>query len=210
MDGLRLDLRYAFRRLRQQPGFTLATVLTLTLGIGANATIFSIVYGILLRPLPYAEPDRLATVETERDYAGTGEPVAVYFSAPDLAAWRGRTSLASVAFSATDAGIISSAGVRAPIQFATVTANFFSTLRGPLLLGRSLGPGDDGTAMVVISERLWRGAFGGADDILDRQVQLGSSRGDGSQLAALTADGSYKRTLARPGSMSAFDPQRTL
>lgn len=153
MDALRLDLRYAFRRLRQQPAFTLAAVLTLALGIGDTTTIFSIVYGILLRPLSYAAPDRLAVVEAERDYTGTGEPVAA-------------------------------GDVRAPIEFATVSADFFTTLRGPLLLGRPLDPSDDGTARIVISERLWRGVFGGAEDILGRHVQLSSSRGDGSRLAA--------------------------
>src|SRR6266850_906215 len=168
------DLRYAVRSLLQRPGFAFAVVLTLALGIGVNTGMFSIVYGILLRPLPYADADRLLLIETERDYTGSQRPVPIYLSWEDLDAWRAAKSFASVAFYATDVGVISGRGVRAPLDFATTTSDFFSTLRGEFLLGRPLGPADDGTAAMVISERLWRGAFGSAGDIIGRQVQLSS------------------------------------
>ena len=185
MDTLGQDLRYALRSLRQRPGFTLAALLTLALGIGVNTAIFSIVHGILLRPLPYADADRLVLIEAERDYTGSPQPVPVSFPWTDLDAWRrGPASFASVAFYATDVGVMTGAGLRAPVEFATVTTSFFSTLRGEFLLGRSLGPADDGTAAMVISERLWRRAFGGAADIIGQRVQFGSRRGDSSQRTA--------------------------
>jgi putative ABC transport system permease protein len=149
------DLRYALRSLRQRPGFTVAAVLTLALGIGVNTGIFSIVYGILLRPLAYVEADRLVVIEAERDFTGSPQPASVFFPWTDLDAWRrGPVSFASIAFYATDVGVMTSAGVRAPVEFSTVTTNFFSTLRGEFVLGRPLGPADDGTAAMVISERL--------------------------------------------------------
>jgi len=178
------DLHYAARSLLQRPGFAFAVVVTLALGIGVNTGMFSIVYGILLRPLPYANADRLVLIEAERDYTGSQRPGPVYFSWADLDAWRAPASFASLAFYATDVGVISNRGVRAPLEFATTTSSFFSTLRGEFLLGRPLGPSDDGTAAMVISEHLWRGAFGSAVDIIGRRVQLSSRRGDGSQRAA--------------------------
>jgi predicted permease len=184
LDTLRQDLSYALRSLRQRPGFTLAAVLTLTLGIGVNTGIFSIVYGILLRPLPYTDADRLVLIEAERDFTGSPQPVPVFFPWTDLEAWqRGPVSFASVAFYATDVGVMTGPGGRAPVEFATVTTSFFSTLRGEFLLGRPLGPTDDGTAAMVISEGLWRKAFGGTADILGQRVQFGSRRGDSSQRA---------------------------
>ena len=185
MDMFRQDVRYALRSLRQRPGFTLAAVLTLALGIGASTGIFSIVYGILLRPLPYADADRLVLIEAERDFTGSPEPVPVFFSWGDLDAWRrGPASFASIGFYATDVGVMSGTGVRAPLEFATVTPGLFSTLRGEFLLGRPLGPADEGAPAIVISERLWRGAFAGAADIIGRQVQFSSRRGDSTQRTA--------------------------
>lgn len=184
LDTFVHDLRYAVRSLLQRPGFALAVVVTLALGIGVNTGMFSIVYGILLRPLPYADADRLLLIEAERDYTGSQRPVPIYFSWADLDAWRAPKSFASVVFYATDVGVISGPGVRAPLEFATTTSGFFSTLRAEFLLGRPLGPADDGTAAMVISEHLWRGAFGSAVDIIGRRVQLSSRRGDGSQRAA--------------------------
>src|SRR5258708_5480592 len=89
MDSLRQDLRLGLRTLIKSPGFTGAAILTLTLGIGANAAIFSVVYGVLQRPLPYRDPASLLLVGAKRDFAGERRPSN--FSAPEIADWAERS-----------------------------------------------------------------------------------------------------------------------
>jgi len=178
------DLRFAVRTLVRNPGFSVAIILTLALGIGANTGMFSFVYGILLRPLPYERPDRLVLVEAERDVSGVSEPVRAYFAAVDLNVFQRRPLFQSVAFYATDQGVLSIGGRTEPIEFSTVSDSFFSILSGDIVAGRGLDRSDTGAPSLVISERLWRGAFGASPDIIGRPVVLNSSRGDGTQRAA--------------------------
>ena len=178
------DLRYAARTLTRRPGFSLAVILTLALGIGANTGLFSFVYGILLRPLPYERPDRLVLVEAERSVSGSREPVRSYFPLKDLDIVRRVGAFESVAFYATDQGVVSAEGQTEAVEFATVSDSFFSTMRGDLRLGRGLDRSDDAAPSLVISERLWRRAFGASPDVVGRTVILNSSRGDGTQRAA--------------------------
>ena len=183
-DTLKHDVRYAVRTLIRRPGFALAIILTLALGIGANTGMFSIVYGILLRPLPYQQADRLVLVEAERDVSGVRDPVRAYFPLTDLEVFRRMPSFESVAFYATDQGVLSMEGRIEPIEFATISDSFFATMRGELKLGRGLDRSDDQAPSLVISERLWRRAFGASPDVIGRAVVLNSSRGDGTQRAA--------------------------
>jgi putative ABC transport system permease protein len=184
LDGVKQDVRYAARTLLKRPGFAVAVILTLALGIGANTGIFSIVYGILIRPLPYQDAERLVLVEAERDVGGTREPVRTYFPLADLDVFRARfASFESVAFYATDEGVLSNDRGTERVDFATVSDAFFSTVRGTFRLGRALGPADDLSPSLVISERLWRRAFGGSPAALGQRVTLSSQRGDGSQRA---------------------------
>src|SRR5215831_16870899 len=124
------DLRYALRTLTRRPGFSLAIILTLALGIGANTGMFSFVHGILLRPLPYQQSNRLVLVEAERDVSGVRQPVRAYFPLTDLDILRQASSFESVAFYATDQGVLSTDGRVEALEFATVSDGFFSTMRG--------------------------------------------------------------------------------
>ena len=184
VSSITANIRHTLRTLLRRPGFALAIILTLALGIGANTGMFSIVYGILLRPLPYQRPDRLVIVEAERDVSGVRDPVKAYFPLADLDLFRRVPSFESVAFYATDQGVLFMDGRIEALEFATVSDSFFSTMRGGLRLGRGLDRSDDEAPSLVISERLWRRAFGASPDIIGQAVILNSSRGDGTQRAA--------------------------
>lgn len=178
------DLRHAARTLTRAPGFSAAVILTLGLGIGANTGMFSFVYGILLRPLPYEQADRLVVVEAERDVSGVREPVRSYFPLADLALFRRLPPFEAVAFYATDQGVLSIGGRTEAIDFAVVSDGFFATVARQFSLGRPLDSADAQRPSLVISDRVWRRAFAASPDIIGRAVVLNSSRGDGAQRAA--------------------------
>jgi putative ABC transport system permease protein len=139
------DLRYGWRKLVETPGFTLAAVLTLALGIGANAAVFSVVRAVLLRPLPYAEPERLVLVWNRMELNDfTRAPV----TSPDLVDYRREARLFS-GFAATnnvgDASLIAD-GEAQRIKLAMVTDDFFTVLGAAPLLGRTFTP-DDGSPL---------------------------------------------------------------
>lgn len=164
------DLRIAFRSLFRNKGFGLATSLTLALGIAATTTIFSVVYGVLLRPLPYRDAQRVVVIQGEKDFS-TG-PRIMNYSPSELEDFAGATrTFSSIAISgAVSFTIRSDAGVE-PISGATVSRDFFQTLGTAPSLGRHL----DGAAVpdVVISERLWRSHFRGAADVLGKPLTIG-------------------------------------
>ncbi len=213
------DLRYAVRTLTRRPGPSLAIILTLALGIGANSGMFSAVYGILLRPLPYQQPDRVVLVEAERDVSGVREPVRAYFPLSELDTFRRVASFESVAFYATDQGVLSVDGRTEPLEFATVSDSFFSTIRGQFRMGRGLDRSDERAPSLVISERLWRRVFAASPDVIGRSVILNSSRGDGTQRAAWrglpftivgVADGSFQFPAPQMDAWTAAEFVRTI
>lgn len=170
MDTLRQDVAYAFRRLRQAPGFTLVAVVTLTLGIGANSAIFSVVNAVLLKPLPFPESDRLVMVSQTWEGRFT-----VYSPQNFLDLVAQARSFESLA--ALDGGGVTLTGRGAParLQGAAVSANFFDLLRIRPLLGRAFLPGENETgkhSVVVLGHRLWRERFGSDPSVLGQQVQL--------------------------------------
>lgn len=168
MDVL-ADFRVAARGLLRSKGFAFAGAITLALGIAATTTIFSVVYGVLLRPLPYRDIDRLVIIEGEKDFS-TG-PRIMNFSGPELEPFAsGVSAFSSVASSGfTVLALHSDAGVRS-VPIATVSGAFFTTLGANPILGRAIG--DEAAPDVVISERLWRELFAASPDVLGRSLTL--------------------------------------
>jgi len=172
MDAFLQDLRFAVRQLTRNPGFTAVAVLTLALGIGANAAMFSVVNGVLLRSLPYAEPDALVRIhQVSPEFGIDRGPV----SAVDFEDWLARArSFSEMAGYFTGGGILT--GLAEPIEIRTshVTEGFFDLLGIPVQLGRPLLDEDshEMRRSVVVSDRLWRTTLGGDPDAPGRSIRL--------------------------------------
>jgi predicted permease len=170
MDTLSQDLLYALRRLRQAPGFTLVAIATLALGIGANSAIFSVVHAVLLRPLPFPEPDRLVMLSQ----VWKGKPTV--YSPPNFLDVEAEAhSFESLA--ALDGGGVTMTGHGAPVRLegAEVGAPFFDVLRVPPARGRTFLRGENEPGhnkVVVLGHRLWRERFGADPSIVGQNVQL--------------------------------------
>jgi putative ABC transport system permease protein len=173
-DRTRSDLRYAVRTLWRAPGFTAVVVVTLALALGANTAIFSVVYGILLRPLPYRDSTRLVLIQREQDITGARRPVqALFFSPADMDSWQqGLASLQSTSLYFTDAVALSTDNGSEVLATAVVSGSWFATLDGPILIGRPLGPADDQAPSIVISERLAQRLFGSVQDAIGQRLTL--------------------------------------
>ena len=170
------SIRQAVRALRVSPGFTTLAVLTLALGIAANSAIFGVTYGILLRPLPYRDADRLVIVQRDQNLTGGRGPVPVAFATPaEISIWQGALpSLESAAFYAPDAVALATATGAEVLDSAVVTASFFATLAGRMAAGSPLGPQDDLANGAVISHRLSQRLFGGPAAAPGRSLTLSS------------------------------------
>ncbi len=157
--------------MRKRPGLVVAAAITLALGIGANTSIFTVVNGVLLRPLPYTAPDRLVSVQRIRPNGLTGQ-----LSYPDVVSVREQMGVFTgiSGFSVSEADLV---GVDEPgrIEVARVTAGFFDVLGVSPAMGRLLLPDDhgpNGRQVVVLSDATWRQRFGGDPDIVGRQINL--------------------------------------
>jgi predicted permease len=173
LTGLRRDFRYALRLLRKTPGVSTTAILTLALCIGANTAIFSVVDAVLLRPLPYDEPDRLANVITSIK-GQQSDMVAV--SGHVWEVLRDRASGFEVAALAGSRGVnLFANGVAEHVQQQRVSADFFRVLGVRLLAGRGFESSEDrsgGPAVAIISHSLWRSAFGGDRSTIGGYIAL--------------------------------------
>ncbi len=164
------DISYAIRRLFKSPGFTLVAIVTLALGIGANAAIFSVVNGVLLEPLPFPEPGRLVGVYH------VSEGHRTVMSGPNfIDVARASRSLESVAAMYRDREILTGQGDPVRINVAKVSAAFFSVLRARPALGRVLRADENTpgkTNVIVLGDALWRERFGADPGIIGRTIQL--------------------------------------
>src|SRR5579872_7271925 len=164
------DLRFAFRQLRRSPGYAGATALTLALGIGATTAIFTVVNGVLLRALPYPEPDRVVQV-WQLDKSGR----QMQFSDPNFddlrAASHGFSAHAEIAFDPT----ASVSGEITPERVAvtTVTGDFFDAMGVQPLLGRAREAREG--LSTVISWAFWQRAFAGRTDAIGKSLRIGNS-----------------------------------
>jgi predicted permease len=173
MESLWLDLRYGFRMLIRSPSFTIVAVGVLAVGISAGTAIFSVVNAVLLRPLPYTEPDRLLLVQESlpKLYMRTGAVSAAEY-------WdykEGNEVFSNIACFATENLNLTGQGEAARIQIARVSASLFPLLGVPAKIGRSFTEAEDkpgAGAVILISERLWRSRFGSDAEIAGRSVKL--------------------------------------
>lgn len=167
------DLRFAGRQLAKSPVFTLVAVLTLALGIGATTSIFSVVYGVVLNPLPYPEPDRLIRpyfIDDEGERHGS-------FSVANFLDWKAgsRTIKDASAISGGTFNLTGDGGEPERLPGASVSASHFSVLGVRPLAGRAFAPGEDkegAPRVAVISEELWRRRFGGSPEMVGRSLTL--------------------------------------
>ena len=167
------DSRYGVRMLRKSPGFALTVMITLGLGIGANATIFSVINAVLLEPLPYREPDRLIRL-WETNPGGGLTQVAV--SVPNFQDWRQDQSVFEQLAASENATFnLTGSGEPQRIAAAKITANLIPTLGVAPVLGRSFLPEEEvvGTNHVVLlSHGLWQRQFGGDPSLVNKTIQL--------------------------------------
>src|SRR6516162_10211652 len=170
MHTLLYDLRHALRQLRKAPGMALLAILTLALGIGANAAIFTVIESVLLRPLPYSHSDRLV-------FIGKDEPG---FSSTSWLNYRDIRSqsrlLRDVAGYSEDLSVLETRETSQSIAMPHVTTNLFSMLGAQPLLGRSFNEEEGqtgGPLAVMLSEELWRQSFHADPGIVGQIAKIG-------------------------------------
>jgi predicted permease len=173
VETLGQDLRFGLRTLRKAPGFSMVTILTLALGIGMSAAIFSVVNAILLRPLAYPSPRQLVFVSQANAKARISD---VGMSYPTFSEFRDHNRVfRAMAGLAGHALTLTGSGEPSEVNTVVVTEDFFAVFGTRPLLGRTL-LADDGkrgaAPVVVLSERLWRSRFGGDADIVGRSITL--------------------------------------
>ncbi|HEY8258559.1 MAG TPA: ABC transporter permease [Gemmatimonadales bacterium] len=173
MDTLLQDVRYSLRRLAKSPLFALIVIVTLSLGIGANTAIFSAVNAILLRPLPYPDPEQLVTIN---HFYPTLNNLKAPISAPGFRDYQAEThSFSSMAVQSGWNANLTGVGEPVRLQGNRVTGRFFSTLGIPALIGRTIQPGEDSVGqdhVVVLSHGVWQRLFGSDRKIVGSRLSL--------------------------------------
>jgi putative ABC transport system permease protein len=168
-----MDVRHAARSLRRSPGFTLAAVLTFALGIGAATAIFSVVYGVLFRPLPYRDPERLAVIWERYIPSGTDRNVVAL---DNFEAWRERSrTFQSMAALVPASVTVSGASGAERVPGAEVSAGYFQLLGIAPAFGREFTEREAqaGVDVVMLSDGFWRRRFGGDPSAVGRVIAIG-------------------------------------
>ncbi|MFP2927034.1 ABC transporter permease [Pyxidicoccus sp. 3LG] len=167
LSDLKMDLRYALRTMRQSPVFTVAAVLVLSLGIGATTALFSVVDAVLLRPLPFPEPERVVMLGSDRPQRMPPRYSLMAFD--DLA--RQSKQLVSLTAYTNDVFNLTSDGDAQQLRGTVVAGDFFGAFGVRPLLGRTFTPEDLRTPVAVLSYAQWL-AMGGGEDVLGRTLTL--------------------------------------
>lgn len=176
MNGLLQDLRYGWRTLAKSPGFSVVAVLTLALGIGANSSIFSLINAVLLRPLPFNEPDQLVFISERRESSNNAN---LPISGHEFVAWKEQApSFNKMAIIRGDIFNLTGAGNPISVSALRVSAEFFSVFEVEPLLGRTFETGEDQNPnpIVVLNANLWKSHLGSDPDIVGKTVTLSDQK----------------------------------
>jgi putative ABC transport system permease protein len=198
------DLRYGVRTLRKNPGFATVAVLTLAIGIGANTAIFSFVNGVLLKPLPYGEPERIVRV-LEKPPGGGRNGISTL----NYLDWQ-RDNTVFEYMAAQTGGSVTLTGVNEPIQprGARASQHYFDIFGIKAVLGRTFAANEDQLGqerVAVLSHALWESQFGADPKVIGRSITL-----DGAPytvIGVLPAGGAFDRAFAQIWRPLAFEPQ---
>jgi len=173
LESIASDVNYALRALRRTPAFTIAAVLTLALGIGANTAIFSVVRGVLLKPLPHRDGDRLLYLRQSTDGPGGAN---VSFSVPEVRDFRnGVSSLAGMAEYSPFTLTLQAEENTMRIDVGLVTGNFFDVMGLSPAIGRLTNASDDGPGVppvMVLAHEFWLKQYAGDSSIVGKQVRI--------------------------------------
>ncbi len=165
------DIRYGMRILGKNPGFTAIAVLTLALGVGANTALFSVINGVLLNPLPFAQPNQLVTLSESKPNFEYGS-----ISYPNFRDWqKDNQTLSSLAVYRSYAFSLTGAGESQQVKGEFVSSDTFPLLGVKPLIGRTFVPGEDeigAASIALLAEGLWRRKFGAKEDILGKAIVL--------------------------------------
>ncbi len=171
LDSLRQDLRYSLRTIARNPGFAVTVALTLGLGIGATTAIFTVVSGVLLRPLPFPQPERLVSIQ--EDYGSGPE---VFIGSPAVVEWQkhSRTLSQSAAYFDCSVNLLGAQSAE-HLNCGNITQSLLPTLGVRPMLGRNFSAEEDrpgGPPAVILSYALWQRRFGGEPSILGKALAL--------------------------------------
>ena len=167
-------MRFIIRQLRKSPGFAVTTILTMALGIGATTAIFSLLNAVLLRPLPFPEPERLMWAQEADIEPGAPANAAMPLSYPDFFDWRARCHSAAMASYRNNRLTLTGSGEPQQLEGEVVSAEFFRVLGARPVLGRDFVSADEqpGTRVAILSYALWQSKFNGRRDVLGRAITL--------------------------------------
>jgi len=168
------DIRYAFRQLRNHPGFALTAILSLALGIGATVSVFSIIYGVIMHPYPYADIDRIVSLSARFP---NGDFSNMFVTGPQLRDLQKTRAVESVAAWNEWNLTVTGHDVPEDVNAYTQTGDTFPTLGVPPLLGRNLGPSDsplgqEPQPVVMLNYNFWRRHYNGDPSVIGKTLEL--------------------------------------